>query len=60
MFEEINKDPKYVFRTINHATANVSAARYLTAKMKDKVKGFAGINQNYAWGQDSGVTSNWR
>ena len=45
---------KYVFRTINHATANnVSAARYLAAKMKDKVKGFAGINQNYAWGQDS-------
>ncbi|MEC8087421.1 MAG: ABC transporter substrate-binding protein, partial [Pseudomonadota bacterium] len=54
VFEEINKDPKYVFRTINHATANnVSAARYLAAKMKDKVKGFAGINQNYAWGQDS-------
>jgi len=54
VFEEINPDPKYVFRTINHATANnVSAARYLAAKMKGKVKGFAGINQNYAWGQDS-------
>ena len=54
VFEEINKDPKYVFRTINHATANnVSAARYIAAKMKDKVKGIAGINQNYAWGQDS-------
>ena len=54
VFEEINKDPKYVFRTINHATANnVSAARYIAAKMKGKVKGIAGINQNYAWGQDS-------
>ena len=54
VFEDINKNPKYVFRTINHATANnVSAARYIAAKMKDKVKGFAGINQNYAWGQDS-------
>tara|TARA_R110000868_G_scaffold100722_2_gene277071 strand:- start:4515 stop:5834 length:1320 start_codon:yes stop_codon:yes gene_type:complete len=54
VFEDINKDPKYVFRTINTATANnVSAARYIAAKMKDKVKGFVGINQNYAWGQDS-------
>lgn len=54
VFEEINKNPKYVFRTINHATANnVSAARYLAAKQKGKVKGFVGINQNYAWGQDS-------
>lgn len=54
VFEEINKNPKYVFRTINHATANnVSAARYIAAKMKGKVKGIAGINQNYAWGQDS-------
>ncbi len=54
VFEDINKDPKYVFRTINTATANnVSAARYIATKMQGKVKGFAGINQNYAWGQDS-------
>jgi len=54
VFEEINKDPKYVFRTINTATANnVSAALYIAAKMKDKVKGITAINQNYAWGQDS-------
>ena len=54
VFEDINKNPKYVFRTMNHATANnVSAARYLADKMKDKVKGIVGINQNYAWGQDS-------
>jgi branched-chain amino acid transport system substrate-binding protein len=31
---------------------NVGAARYLVAKKKD-VKRFSGINQNYAWGQDS-------
>jgi branched-chain amino acid transport system substrate-binding protein len=31
---------------------NVGAARYLLAKLKD-VKRFSGINQNYAWGQDS-------
>ena len=54
VFEEINKDPKYVFRTINSATANnVSAAMYIAKRYRDKVKGFVGINQNYAWGQDS-------
>jgi branched-chain amino acid transport system substrate-binding protein len=54
VFEELDKDPKYVFRTINTATANnVSAARYIAAKMKGKVKGITAINQNYAWGQDS-------
>lgn len=54
VFEEINPNPKYVFRTMNHATANnVSAARYLASKMKGEVKGIVGINQNYAWGQDS-------
>lgn len=54
VFEEIDTDPKYVFRTINTATANnVSAARYLASKYPDKVKGYIGINQNYAWGQDS-------
>ena len=54
IFEEINKNPKYVFRTMNHATANnVSAARYIAATMKDKVNGYIGLNQNYAWGQDS-------
>jgi branched-chain amino acid transport system substrate-binding protein len=55
IFEDINPNPKYVFRTMNHGTANnVSAAHYIVAKHKDKVaKGFTGINQNYAWGQDS-------
>ena len=51
IFEEASY--KYVFRTRPHAAMdNISAARYLL----DKVPGlrtYAGINQNYAWGQDS-------
>jgi branched-chain amino acid transport system substrate-binding protein len=51
IFEE--KPRKYVFRAAPHATMdNVGAARYLVAKKKD-VTQFSGINQNYAWGQDS-------
>jgi branched-chain amino acid transport system substrate-binding protein len=46
---------KYVFRTGAHATMdNVSAALYLLERHPN-VKSFAGINQNYAWGQDSWV-----
>ncbi|HEU0202781.1 MAG TPA: ABC transporter substrate-binding protein, partial [Burkholderiaceae bacterium] len=46
---------KYVFRTGPHATMdNVGAALYLLDKHPN-VKSFAGINQNYAWGQDSWV-----
>ena len=60
VFEELDKDPKYVFRTINTATANnVSAARYIAAKMKGKVKGITAINQNYAWGKTPGVILDW-
>ena len=44
---------KYVFRTSAHAAMdNVAAALYVT-EMKPKLKKIAGINQNYAWGQDS-------
>jgi branched-chain amino acid transport system substrate-binding protein len=44
---------KYVFRTGAHATMdNVAAALYLLEKHPN-VKSIAGINQNYAWGQDS-------
>jgi branched-chain amino acid transport system substrate-binding protein len=51
VFEE--KDYKYVFRTRPHgAMDNVAAARYVTA-MNTNIKKFNGINQNYAWGQDS-------
>lgn len=51
IFEEGPKN--YVFRPVNHATADsVGAALYLKDTMP-KVDSFAGINQNYAWGQDS-------
>jgi branched-chain amino acid transport system substrate-binding protein len=54
VFEELDPNPKYVFRSMNHATGNnVSAARYVAKKLGDKVTGIVGINQNYAWGQDS-------
>jgi branched-chain amino acid transport system substrate-binding protein len=51
IFEE--KAYKYVFRATPHATMdNVAAARYTVDKKKD-VTLYSGINQNYAWGQDS-------
>jgi branched-chain amino acid transport system substrate-binding protein len=44
---------RYVFRTGPHATKdNVAAARYLL-ELRPDVTTIAGINQNYAWGQDS-------
>jgi branched-chain amino acid transport system substrate-binding protein len=44
---------KYVFRTGPTGTMdNVSVALYLLVRFPN-VKSFAGINQNYAWGQDS-------
>jgi branched-chain amino acid transport system substrate-binding protein len=44
---------KYVFRATATATIDsVAAARYLLAK-DPNVKTIGGINQNYAWGQDS-------
>ncbi len=53
IFEEIVTDPQYTFRSAATATMdNVAAARYLvqTGAAMGRV---AGINQNYAWGQDS-------
>lgn len=44
---------RWVFRTAAHAAMdNVAAALYVTERMP-KLKKVAGINQNYAWGQDS-------
>ncbi len=44
---------KYVFRVTPHATMDsVAAARYVTHKLKD-ISTYSGLNQNYAWGQDS-------
>ncbi len=46
-------DYQYVFRTASHATMDsVGAARYIASKFGD-TKTYQGINQNYAWGQDS-------
>ena len=51
IFEEL--DRKYVFRTMSHATAdNVAAAMYVRERYPN-LKAYTGINQNYAWGQDS-------
>ena len=45
----------YVFRTAAHAALDsIAAARYLMA-VKPDLRSIAGINQNYAWGQDSWV-----
>jgi len=52
IFEE--KSYKYVFRTAATATMDsVGAALYVKDLKKGKIKTIAGINQNYAWGQDS-------
>src|SRR6266540_3995117 len=51
IFEE--KPLKYIFRATPHATMdNVAAARYVLKKFPE-LASFSGINQNYAWGQDS-------
>ena len=51
IFEE--KPRRYVFRPSPTATMDsIGAARYLVAKKKN-VAVYSGINQNYAWGQDS-------
>jgi branched-chain amino acid transport system substrate-binding protein len=51
IFEE--KPRHYVFRPEPTATMdNVAAARYLVARNKN-ITLYSGINQNYAWGQDS-------
>lgn len=53
IFEEAVTGPKYLFRTGPHATMDsVAAARYLL-EVKPGTAKVAGINQNYAWGQDS-------
>jgi branched-chain amino acid transport system substrate-binding protein len=44
---------RYVFRTSSHAAMdNVAAAKYIKQHFPEASK-IAGINQNYAWGQDS-------
>ena len=51
VFEE--KPWHYVFRVNPHATMdNVAAAKYVLGQFKNLTV-YSGINQNYAWGQDS-------
>ncbi|EJD6677589.1 ABC transporter substrate-binding protein [Pseudomonas aeruginosa] len=48
-----DKTPQFVFRTsLDAAVDNIGAARYL-AKTRPDATRVAGIQQNYAWGQDS-------
>lgn len=51
VFEEAPR--RYIFRTMSHATADSVAAAHYIASMFPELKGYTGINQNYAWGQDS-------
>ena len=52
LFKE-DKTPQYVFRTsLDAAVDNIGAARYL-AKVRPDAQKVAGIQQNYACGQDS-------
>ncbi|MGP0091138.1 MAG: ABC transporter substrate-binding protein [Xanthobacteraceae bacterium] len=51
IFEE--EDHHYVFRAAATSTLDsTGGARYLTSKFS-AIKSYGGINQNYAWGQDS-------
>jgi len=44
---------KYLFRTAAHAALDSAAAALYVAELKPALKRIAGINQNYAWRQDS-------
>jgi branched-chain amino acid transport system substrate-binding protein len=44
---------KYVFRTSSTATKDSVGAALYVKDLKPGIKSIAGLNQNYAWGQDS-------
>jgi branched-chain amino acid transport system substrate-binding protein len=44
---------KYVFRTSPHSTSDSVGAALYVKDAKPGIKSIAGLNQNYAWGQDS-------
>lgn len=53
---QVVKAPRYVFRTgPDQAVDNIAAAHYV-AETRPKIKTVAGIQQNYAWGQESWAT----
>jgi len=51
LFEEASY--KYVFRTRAHATMDAVAGAMYLLENKPGIRNYGGINQNYAWGQDS-------
>jgi branched-chain amino acid transport system substrate-binding protein len=51
IFEEASYH--YLFRTDAHATMDNVAAAFYVLEARPRLKKVAGINQNYAWGQDS-------
>jgi len=51
IFEEAPR--KYIFRTMSDATSDGVAAAHYVRDMFPEIKSYTGINQNYAWGQDS-------
>jgi len=51
IFEDANY--KYVFRTSPTSTMDSVGAALYVKDAKPKMKSIAGLNQNYAWGQDS-------
>ncbi|HZQ72313.1 MAG TPA: ABC transporter substrate-binding protein [Burkholderiales bacterium] len=51
IFED--RDYSYVFRTSPTATMDSVGAALYVKEFKPGVKSIAGVNQNYAWGQDS-------
>jgi branched-chain amino acid transport system substrate-binding protein len=51
IFEEAPR--RYSFRTMAHATADNVAAAHYVKDMFPEISSFTGVNQNYAWGQDS-------
>jgi branched-chain amino acid transport system substrate-binding protein len=51
IFEDANY--KYVFRTSPTATMDSVGAALFVKDAKRNIKSIAGLNQNYAWGQDS-------
>ncbi len=53
VFEEVVTDPEYTFRSMSHLTMdNVGAVKYIL-DTRGNIDTLAGINQNYAFGQDS-------
>ncbi len=53
IFEDVDVNPHYVFRTGPHAMMDEAALARYTVGVDPNVKTLAGIDQNYDWGQES-------